>query len=183
MGMTRIRRWGTVCLLLSLAACGADTAGPDDGGSTAMPPDDDGPVALTDAQVYARAMAAGTWTWYKNSPDTLSPGGNSPHFARLRTRFNVHAATQLDAAGKVKEAILFPDSSIIVKEVYQNGVLALVAVMLKAGGDPNAGHGDWLWGEYRAGGQVVHSITQDNGSCHNCHITGIDHTRMNDSHP
>lgn len=171
-------------LLLAAAACSSDAAGPDgDDGATAMPPVDDTPVALTDAQVYARAMANGPWVWYKNSPDTLSPGGNSPHFTRLRTRYDTRAATQLDAAGKVKDPAMFPDSSLIVKEIYQGGALALVAVMLKAVGDPNAGHGEWLWGEYRLGGQVIHSVAQDNGLCHNCHITGIDHTRMNDSHP
>jgi hypothetical protein len=78
---------------------------------------------------------------------------------------------------------MLPDSSIIAKEIYANGRLAYLAVMLRAVGDPNAGHGDWLWGEYRADGGVIHSITQDDGACHNCHITGNDHTRMNDAHP
>jgi hypothetical protein len=149
-----------------------------------QPSDDDGGVTgLTDAHVFSMALPDSTWVWYKSSPDTLSPVSDSPHAQQLRTRYNTEAATQLDAQGKVKREAVFPDSSIIVKEIYANGLLARLAVMLKKVGDPSAGHGDWLWGEYNVGGSVAHSITTDDGVCHNCHVRGEDHTRMNDAHP
>lgn len=71
----------------------------------------------------------------------------------------------------------------IVKEIYRDGVLISLAVMYKRVTDPNASHGGWLWGEYGSGGLPIHSVTADSRICHDCHVVGVDHTRMNDAHP
>lgn len=174
-------------VILATTACGGGATGPatfDGTGTQTMMPPDTTQSGISDAGVFALAQGDATWSYYKFAPDdTLVADPTSPHQGRVRTRYNVQAATQLDALGKVRSPADFPDSSVIAKEVYDGGRLVALAVMLKLEGDPNAGHGDWLWGEYTPDGVVTHSIAEDSGSCHNCHVRGIDHTRMNDSHP
>ena len=170
---------------VAMAACASDATAPEARDDVATPPTEtEAPAALTDGGVFAQAIATGEWVWYRLSADTLSPASDSPHAARLRTRYNPTAAASLDADGKVAEATVFSNGSLIVKEVYgDDGALAFVAVMIKAAGDPNAGHGDWLWAEYDANGNVTQSIAAPEETCHSCHFSGVDHTRMNDAHP
>ena len=105
------------------------------------------------------------------------------HASSIRTRYDRYAATQLDSLGRVRLGADFPDSSTVVKEVYEGTQAVSILIMHKAVGDPTAGHGSWLWGEYSAEtGATLHSITQDDAACHNCHVAGIDHMRMNDTH-
>lgn len=170
------RRALALLLPLVVAACGGDATAPPDGG------DETQRSGFTDAQVFALTQASGGWTWYRLRADTLAPGSNSPH-GRFRTRYDARAATLLDPQGKVRAGASFPDSALIVKEIYQGGALSLVAVMLKARTDPNARSDGWLWGEYRPSGQVVFSVSQSSSVCTGCHLPGIDFTRMNDSHP
>lgn len=167
-----------VAVSLSFAACGGS-----DGGTG--PSDSDGPgsVELTDAQVSALARATTGWTYYKNRPDTLMRSSGSGHAeARVRTRFNATAATQLDAGGKVRAGAVFPDSSLIVKELIIGSALNRYAVMMKMSGSANAA-GGWLWAYYAPDGSPQIPITSRGTSCVGCHSSGIDHTRMNDSHP
>lgn len=168
-----------VVLVVSLtAACGGS-----DGGTG--PSDDPGPVGaeLTDAQVSALARATTGWTYYKNRPDTLMRSAGSGHAeARVRTRFDATAATQLDAGGKVRAGAVFPDSSLIVKELIIGSTLNRYAVMMKMPSSANAA-GGWLWAYYGPDGSPQIPITSRGTSCVGCHASGIDHTRMNDSHP
>jgi hypothetical protein len=133
--------------------------------------------------VSALARATTGWTYYKNRPDTLLRSAGSGHAeARLRTRFNATAATQLDAAGKVRVGANFPDSSLIVKELIVAGTLNRYAVMMKLRNSANAGSG-WLWAYYAPDGSPQIAITSRGAACVGCHASGIDLTRMNDSHP
>jgi hypothetical protein len=170
--------------VLVMAGCSSPVETPDQPGTPGGGlPDDSGPQPLTDAGLFADATAATQWTWYKLSADTLSPASDSPHLARLRTRYNSIAATALDGTGRVAAGTIFADGALIVKEIYKDGALAALAVMIKATGDPNAGHGAWLWAEYSAGGGVLHALASSGETCHACHLPGLDHTRMNDAHP
>ena len=147
----------------------------------------DGPSAVTsrelsDVDVGTLARAVSGWTYFRNSPDTLARSNVSGHSeARLRTRYNAIAATQLDSVGRVKSGAVFPDSSVIVKELYDGNVLRRYAVMMKRA-SKNAGAG-WLWGEYAPDGSTFVPITNRGNSCVNCHSVGIDYSRMNDGHP
>lgn len=168
----------------SLAACSSDATSPRYTEGPAAPDDGETPAtAITDAALFTQATDTGSWVWYKNSQDTLAPAANSPHSERLRTRYNTLAAIGLDGTGRVTAGTIFQDGALIVKEVYEDGALLLLAVMMKATGDPNAGHGAWVWAEYGPNGSVLHSLTQDEETCHSCHIGGVDHTRMSDAHP
>ncbi len=189
--MTSFRVGHTAAVLLALAgvaltmACG-DTTSP---GSPDVPDDTtrtdtmamNSSLALTDADILTLSQFDSTWTWWEFSDSLLDRMGNSPHGDRIRVRYNPAAATQLDSTGRLVANPDFPDSSAVVKEVYSGGSLYGILVMYKAIDDPHAGHGSWLWLEY-GDGAVVHSVAQDNGYCHNCHVQGVDHMRMPDSH-
>ncbi len=149
-----------------------------------MVPGTPGTSALTDAEVSALARATTGWTYYKNRPDTLLRSAGSGHAeARLRTRYNAQAATQLDANGKVRSGASFPDSSLIVKELIVGGTLNRYAVMMKIRGSANASAGGWLWAYYAPDGSAQIGIGGKGGACVGCHSSGIDYSRMNDSHP
>lgn len=159
-----------------LAACGDDDAG-------SMTPPPSGSADITDAMLSTMSRATAGWTYYKNRADTLLRSAGSGHSAaRLRTRFNARAATQLDAQGKVRAGASFPDSSLIVKELIIGNQLERYAVMYKLRSSTNAGAG-WLWAYYAPDGATQIGIAGKGASCVGCHSSGIDQVRMNDSHP
>lgn len=171
-------------LAVALAACGDNATEP---GETAMrndtmPADTMSTRGLTDNDVFRMAQGDSTWTWWKFSDAYLQRAGDSPHGDRIRVRYNTQAATQLDPLGRISTDVEFPDRSAIVKEVYSAGAPSGLLVMYKAVGDPHAGHNAWLWAEYDLDGTILHSIAENDGVCHNCHVVGLDHTRMNDTH-
>jgi hypothetical protein len=171
-----VRRYPCWIGVVLLLACG--TTGDD--GVLTPPPN----VEPTDVTLSALATESAGWTYYKNRADTLLRSVGSGHVeARLRTRFNARAATQLDAAGKVRVGSSFPDSSLVVKELIIGGVLSRYAVMYKLRGSSNAGTGGWLWAYYAPDGATQIGIAGRGGACQSCHASGVDHVRMNDSHP
>lgn len=168
----------TFVLLLSSSSCGGggDAASTDPGTASG--------AELTDADVSTRARAATGWRYYRDRADTLLRSAGSGHSeSRLRTRYNAQAATQLDANGKVRAGASFPDSSLIVKELIIGGTLSRFAVMMKLRGSRNASAGGWLWAYYAPDGSPQIAITGRGAACAGCHSTGIDYSRMNDSHP
>ena len=174
--MTPTLRSALFTLLVVLAACSA--------ASTAPNPKSDATFTISDAAVQSLAAARNGWVFYKGRPDTLNRSRGSGHpEARLVTRYNAKAATQLDAGGKVRAGAVFPDSSIIVKDLINGNSLVTVAVMMKLSKSPQATSDGWIWTEYSANGTVQASVNGRGQSCTGCHGTGIDFTRMNDSQP
>lgn len=144
---------------------------------------EDRPAIVTDAQLLSLAQAPAGWVYYKNSTDTLIKASNSAHDEpRLRTRYNAKAASQLNADGKVKLDPNFPDSSLIVKELFTGPTITTFAIMFKLRSASNAGN-DWVWSELDVNGNVKISAANKGAGCISCHSAGLDHTRMNDSHP
>ncbi len=141
------------------------------------------PADVTDAQLYELQKTAAGWTYYRLTPDTLVRGGNSAHPDRVLVRYNAKAATQLDTGGKVTVNADFPDSSLIVKEVFTGSTRTIVAYMFKLRAAANAGPGGWVWSETRADGTPFISASLRGANCAPCHSTGVDYTRMNDAHP
>ena len=141
------------------------------------------PKDVSDVELVALARAPQGWQYYKLSSDTLSKAPASAHDeARLRTRYNSKAATQLDAVGKVRLDAIFPDSSLIVKELFTGSRITTIAIMFKLRSAPNAGAG-WVWAEIGTDGGVKVSTASKGTGCTSCHGAGIDFTRMNDAHP
>jgi hypothetical protein len=148
-----------------------------------LPPSATPSIEVTDAQLYGLQKPSSGWTFYKLSPDTLARGGNSAHPDRILVRYNPRAATQLDAGGKVKMNADFPDSSLIVKEVFTDTTRTIIAYMFKLRSATNTGPAGWVWSETRADGTPFISASLKGVQCSPCHAAGIDYTRMNDVHP
>jgi hypothetical protein len=109
------------------------------------------------------------YSYYQNG-DILTAASASPHGA-FKLRFNKIAQDALDATGELPSGATFPDGSVIVKDVYNNGSLDLYAIMKKST-DANAGSG-WLWSEYKPDGSVVYSISKKGDACISCHNSGV----------
>jgi hypothetical protein len=172
-----MRATSIVSASLFVAACGGG------GGAPSAPSADGASALITDAEVSALVRAPTGWTYYKLRSDTLVRAAGSAHGdPRLRTRYNAIAATQLDASGRVRAGAVFPDSALIVKELINGSTLSRYAVMMKLRGSSNAG-GGWLWAYYAPNGATQVGIGGKGSGCVGCHGSGIDFTRMNDSHP
>ena len=151
--------------------------------ATDQPINPNGPV-VSDDQLRNLVNSTSQWTYYRHSDAFLARGNGSGHpHSHLRTKYNAKAATQLDANGKVLVNPVFPDSSLILKELINNGITEGYALMFKHRTAQNAGPGGWVWAEYTAAGDVAVSTLDGVGACSGCHSTGIDFTRMNRSHP
>jgi len=138
----------------------------------------------TEAQLYMLGKNSAGFTFYKNSTDTLTKAGNSAHpDPKLRTRYNKIAAQYLDANGKVKAGTVFPDSSLIVKELFTGSTLTTYVFLFKKKGDTNADANGWVWAETSPTGAATYPVSNKGSGCLGCHSTGIDYTRMNDTHP
>lgn len=162
-------------LMLSLFAAGCK-----DEDSPTTP----GQSATTETALYMLGKSSTGFVFYKNTLDTISKGGNSGHpDAKLRTRYNAIAAKYLDGTGKVKAGTVFPDSSLIVKELYTNNALTTYVFLFKKNGDQNADANGWVWAETSPIGSTLYAANKKGVGCIGCHGVGIDYTRMNDAHP
>jgi hypothetical protein len=141
------------------------------------------PAEVTDAQLYELQKVETGWTFYRLVKDTLMRAGNSAHPDRIVVRYNGKASVWLDAGGKVMADAQFPDSSLIVKDVFTGSTRTIIAYMFKLRAAPNAGPGGWVWAETRDDGTPFIAASARGAACTPCHSTGIDFTRMNDAHP
>ena len=141
------------------------------------------PFTVSDADLFAMQSAPGGWTYFGLSSDTLAGGSTTAHEPRVRVRYNRWASTQLTAAGRVKAGAVFPDSSLIVKELYTGSSLTTIAYMFKLARADNASPSGWIWAETDGTGITKISASAKGAGCVGCHAPGIDQTRMNDTHP
>ena len=136
-----------------------------------------------DQQLFEMSKTAAGFVWYKNSDSLLdkSPGsGHAEPF--LRTRYNSIAATQLDTNGKVKTNAVFPEGSLIVKELHNNSTtIGRYAILYKNSGSEAADAKGWVWGYIDADGTVNQSASKKGSACINCHsqAENIDYMLMN----
>lgn len=117
-------------------------------------------LSLNDEKLYHLATDSSNVYYYQNG-QILSPAGNSPH-GTFRLWFNTTAYNVLDASLELPAGAVFPDSSLIVKQLLQSGVPAYYSVMYKR-------DGGWSWGEYYADGEVFYSVGKAGGACVSCH--------------
>lgn len=140
-----------------------------------------------DAELYGKAKNSTGFTYYKNSSQLLSKSSGTGHaFPLLRTKYNDLAATILDSNGKIIEGSLFPEGSLIVKELYDDATtLGRYAILLKNSTSVNADAKGWVWGYINANGQVAEPTSKKGSSCINCHLQSenIDYMLMNKFFP
>ncbi|HEX6889353.1 MAG TPA: cytochrome P460 family protein [Chryseolinea sp.] len=136
--------------------------------------------AFTDASIFEEINEAG-FEYYQGGT-LLSPASASPH-GNFKLRFNEEALSSLDATGELPDGGVFMNGSVIVKEVYVNNALTVLAVMKKTPSDVNAANG-WLWAEYKPDGGVFISIAAKGNSCTSCHddLPNRDFVRTFDFH-
>lgn len=140
-----------------------------------------------DLELFKMAKETSGFTWYKNSDQALPKSSGSGHnFPSLRTRFNSIAATQLDASGKIEGNAVFPEGSLIVKELLDdNGSLERYAILFKAANDENADANGWVWGYINEDQTIATSAKEQGASCISCHQQpgNIDYMLMNTYFP
>lgn len=109
---------------------------------------------------------AGGYSFYQSGA-LLNGTSPSPH-GQFKLRFNQVAQNALAGDGELSPEGTFPDGSVIVKELYSNNQLMLLAIMKKSTSDENAGNG-WIWAEYKPEGEVSYSVEKKGEGCINCH--------------
>lgn len=138
---------------------------------------------INDEALYKWVSGEKDFVYYKNSDAVLPTTEDTEraHDNFQRTRFNKIAASVLNPEGKLPKGGVFPDSSIIVKEIYsdKNAKPEILAVMVKLRGAENSNK-DWLWGEYSPSGDVEYSVTKNGKVCVSCHKPGDDYVRIFD---
>lgn len=142
----------------------------------------DEPAEGIDLELYNMATETDGFTWFENSDAWLPKSSGSAHnFANLRTRYNSTAATQLDAAGRIRGNAAFPDGSLVVKELSDGNSPALYAILYKQSDSEYADANGWVWGYVNAD-QTVRTPAEDRGSgCIGCHsqTDNLDYMLMN----
>lgn len=106
--------------------------------------------------------------FYVGTPVIVDGNGGTHGF--IKVRYNTIASAALDSTGKLPVDSVFPNGSVVVKEIYStiNGGFIQYAVMKKDPGNKYAGAG-WLWGEYKSGGEVTFSAAKKGNGCISCH--------------
>jgi len=140
-----------------------------------------------DKQLLDMARETSGFTWYKYSDALLDKSSGSGHnYPYLRTRFNAIAAAMLDEDGKIMDSIVFPESSLIVKELYSDGsTLGRYAILYKQSNSSSADENGWVWGYINADGSVAVSAEDKGSQCISCHLQdgNIDYMLMNKFFP
>jgi len=136
-----------------------------------------------DKELLDLAKETAGYTWYKNSAAFLPKSSGSGHnYAFLRTRFNSVAAAMLDSAGMVKTGVIFPEGSVIVKELHSSeNNLSRYAILYKKSSAKQADGKGWVWGYMDANGKVADPAKNKGKNCTSCHNQGgnIDYVLMN----
>ena len=88
----------------------------------------------------------------------------------FKVRMNAKARSVLGADGKLPVGSVFPEGSIVVKDLYNTvgGARQLVAIMRKESANPYAKEG-WLWAEMQADGGAYVSAKDKGVLCTGCH--------------
>ena len=125
----------------------------------------------TDKELYEMAKVTTGFTWYKFSDAKLDRSAASGHPQPfLRTRYNSVAATQLDSIGKIKTDAVFPEGSLVVKELFDNSTtIGRYAVLYKNSSNEDADANGWVWGYIDADGSVAEPASKKGSGCSGCH--------------
>jgi hypothetical protein len=141
----------------------------------------------TDKELYEMAKETGGYTWFQYSSLLLDKSAGSGHPQPfLKTRYNAVAATQLDSTGRIVAGALFPEGSVVVKELRTSATtIGRYAVLYKASGHEDADARGWVWGYINADGTVAESASKKGSSCSGCHsqTDHIDYMLMNKYFP
>lgn len=140
-----------------------------------------------DKTLLDMAQNTSGFTWYKNDDALLNKSAGSGHnYAFLRTRFDEIASAMLDENGKIMDSIVFPEGSLIVKELYSDASsLDRYAILYKQSNNTYADAKGWIWGYINSDGTVSVTAEDKGAQCIGCHLQegNIDYMLMNKFFP
>ncbi len=124
----------------------------------------------TSESIFKEIANNDNFTFYKNDSSIVHSSPQSGHNAFFRVRFNGKAAAALTENGKLPANGIFPEGSIIVKDLFntQTGSKVVYSVLKKESANTNSSNG-WLWLEYDPSGKEVYKITNKGDGCVSCH--------------
>lgn len=132
---------------------------------------------LTDELLLTWAKDTAGKSFYANGSGVSTFTSDAAHGSRpYGLRMNKKAFDACTAAGKLPTGATFPDSSMLVKELRNNGVIEQYAILYKH-------NGAWKWAEYKPDGTMQQKITDDSNVCTSCHISNRDNVMTFDVHP
>ncbi|MCG8574846.1 MAG: cytochrome P460 family protein [Flavobacteriales bacterium] len=141
----------------------------------------------TDADLLSMAEETEGFTWYKFNDAILEKSTGSAHpQSLLRTKYNATASSALDEEGKVTEGTVFPDGSLIVKELYDDeNTIGRWAILYKQSNHEDADDNGWVWGYINGDRSVAAPASNKGEACISCHSQSenIDYTLMNKYFP
>ncbi|MES2589449.1 MAG: hypothetical protein V4622_10745 [Bacteroidota bacterium] len=144
-------------------------------------------IDSTDLELYDMSENSANFTYYKNSSILLPKSSGSGHGQPfLKTRFNSIAATKLDSTGKIISNAVFPEGSLIVKELFDDSThIGRYAILYKSTSHKNADAKGWVWGYINSDKTVASPSSNKGGSCISCHSQSgnIDYMLMNKYFP
>ena len=145
------------------------------------------PAVGMDKELLDMANDPTGFTWFKHSDAFLHKSEGSTHPKPwLRTRFNAIASAMLDADGKVIKGTVFPEGSMIVKEMFDDDkVSGLYSILYKNSSNEFADKKGWVWATLNMDGTVRESASNKGNACINCHseVNNIDFILMNKYFP
>ena len=140
-----------------------------------------------DARLLDMARRTDGFVWYEDSTAQLPRSSGSGHGEPLlRTRYNALAATVLNTNLMVTSDTLFPEGSLIVKELMTDAsTIGTYAILYKQSSNAYADASGWVWGYVRPNGEVRVPAKEQGAACRTCHTQAghIDQTLMNISFP
>lgn len=141
----------------------------------------------TDVKLYNMAINSSGFTWFNLSDANLDKSSGSGHnFPFLRTRFNGIAAANLDVNGRVIDGTIFPEGSLIVKELINDDLsIGRYAILYKESTNESADDNGWVWGYINSDKTIASSALDKGASCISCHSQSgnIDQILMNKFYP
>jgi len=140
-----------------------------------------------DRELLEMALNTQGSAWYQFNDSLYEKSSGSGHnWPFLKTHYNAIAQTKLDGTGKVQPNALFPEGSLIVKELYTDSTtIGRYAILYKDSENQYADPKGWVWGYINADGSVAVSAVNKGNSCINCHLQSenIDYMLMNKFFP
>jgi len=137
------------------------------------------PVAVfDDAALFTLVKNdSGKVTWKNAVNDSLFTSGSEHGSKQYKLRMNAVANAACTDAGKLPTGGVFPNSSLLVKQLYASpgGAVESYAVMYKK-------DGAWLWAKYGVTGNVIFSFNENPAVCTGCHTSNRDKAWTFDSH-
>jgi hypothetical protein len=142
---------------------------------------------ISDAELLSLAKDTTGFVWFKNEDSLFAKSSGSGHsFVYLKTRYNNIAKSQLGIDGKVLPNAVFPEGSLIVKELFSDSnTLSRYAILYKKSSSNFADEKGWIWGYVNSDGSVAEAASKKGASCISCHSQNgqIDYQLMNKFYP